>query len=127
MGLAELSVMEQPFHAVMECLGGTPKTEVAARYGVSRQTIHNWLGRYAAEGIKGVEDRSHRPHVCPHRVDASTEALVCELRRSLTVVLDENTVTVYDADTPIKAVPRRSTTDLNRTKAKHQITTNAQP
>ncbi len=30
-----------------------------------------------------------------------------------------------DADTPITAVPRRSTTDLNRTKAKHQITTSA--
>lgn len=81
MGLAELSVMEQRFHAVMECLGGTPKTEVAARYGVSRQTIHNWLARYAAEGIRGLEDRSHRPHLCPHRVDPSTEALVCELRR----------------------------------------------
>ncbi|MEU5949900.1 IS481 family transposase [Micromonospora sp. NPDC047465] len=81
MGLAELSVMEQRFHAVMECLGGMPKTEVAARYGVSRQTIHNWLARYAAEGVKGLEDRSHRPRVCPHRVDAATEALVCELRR----------------------------------------------
>jgi len=44
-GLAELSVMEQRFHAVMECLGGTPKTEVANRYGVSRQTIHNWLAQ----------------------------------------------------------------------------------
>jgi hypothetical protein len=64
--LAELSVMEQRFHAVMECLGGTPKTEVAARYGVSRQTIHNWLARYAAEGVRGLEDRSHRPRVCPH-------------------------------------------------------------
>lgn len=74
MGLAELSVMEQRFHAVMECLGGMPKTEVAARYGVSRQTIHNWLARYAAEGVKGLEDRSHRPHVCPHRVDPLTEA-----------------------------------------------------
>lgn len=81
MGLVELSVMEQRFHAVMECLGGMPKTEVAARYGVSRQTIHNWLARYAAEGVKGLEDRSHRPHVCPHRVDPLTEALVCELRR----------------------------------------------
>ncbi|MBM7494954.1 cyanophycinase-like exopeptidase [Micromonospora luteifusca] len=30
--------------------------------------------------------------------------------------LDEHTVTVYDADTPIKAVPRRSITDLNRTR-----------
>ncbi|MEV4418009.1 IS481 family transposase [Catellatospora sp. NPDC049609] len=74
-------MLEQRFHAVMECLGGTPKTDVAARYGVSRQTVHNWLARYAAEGVEGLEDRSHRPRLCPHRVDAETEALVCELRR----------------------------------------------
>ncbi|MFI7492676.1 hypothetical protein ACIBXA_30295 [Micromonospora echinaurantiaca] len=43
-------------------------------------------------------------------------------RKLVTVALDEHTVTVYDADTPIAAVPRRSTTDLNRTRAKHQIT-----
>jgi transposase len=50
-GLSELSVMEQRFHAVMECLGGVPKTEVADRYGVSRQTIHTWLARYASDGL----------------------------------------------------------------------------
>ncbi len=43
-------------------------------------------------------------------------------RTLVTVALDEHTVTVYDADTPIAAVPRRSTTDMNRVKAKHQIT-----
>ncbi|MEU8006273.1 hypothetical protein AB0B66_34385 [Catellatospora sp. NPDC049111] len=43
-------------------------------------------------------------------------------RKLATVPLDEHTVTVYDAAIPIKAVPRRNTTDLNRTKAKHQIT-----
>ncbi|WP_422736271.1 hypothetical protein ACN263_22150 [Micromonospora sp. WMMD729] len=47
-------------------------------------------------------------------------------RKLVTVALDEHTVTVYDADTPIAAVPRRSTTDLNRTRAKHQITIPAQ-
>ncbi|MEV0158271.1 hypothetical protein AB0H57_31945 [Micromonospora sp. NPDC050686] len=46
-------------------------------------------------------------------------------RKLVTVALDEHTITVYDADSPIKAVPRRSATDLNRTKAKHQITTGA--
>jgi hypothetical protein len=38
------------------------------------------------------------------------------------VALDDHTVTVYDNDTPIKAVPRRSTTNLNRTKAHHETT-----
>ena len=66
----------------MECPGGAAKTEVAARYGVSRQTVHAWLGRYASDGLRGLEDRSHRPHQCPHRIDAEVEALVCELRQA---------------------------------------------
>ena len=44
--LVELSVMEQRYHAVMEVISGTPVTEVARRYGVSRQAVHGWLGRY---------------------------------------------------------------------------------
>ena len=47
--------------------------------------------------------------------------------RPVSVALDEHTITVYDANTPIAAVLRRGTTDLNRTKAKHQITARLQP
>jgi cyanophycinase-like exopeptidase len=62
--------------------------------------------------------------VCPKRLLVRLVVATARARRKLvTVALDEHTVTVYDADTPIKAVPRRSTTNLNRTKAKHQITT----
>ena len=43
--LVELSVMEQRYHAVMEVVSGAPVTEVARRYGVSRQAVHGWLGR----------------------------------------------------------------------------------
>jgi transposase-like protein len=31
---------------VLEVLAGVPVTEVAGRYGVSRQSIHFWLRRY---------------------------------------------------------------------------------
>jgi transposase len=44
--LVESSVMEQRYHAVMEVVSGAPVTEVARRYGVSRQAVHGWLGRY---------------------------------------------------------------------------------
>ena len=47
---------------------------------------------------------------------------VVHARKLVTVALAEHAVTIYDNDTPIKAVPRRSTTNLNRTKAHHQIT-----
>jgi transposase len=79
--LWELSVVEQRYTAVQEVLGGMPVTEVADRYGVSRQSVHGWLRRYRAQGLAGLEDRSHRPRSCPHQASAQVEAQVCELRR----------------------------------------------
>ena len=57
--LWELSVTEQRYRAVLEVMAGVPVTEVAGRYGVSRQSVHTWLGRYRDEGPPGLEDRSH--------------------------------------------------------------------
>ena len=61
--LVELSVMEQRYHAVMEVVSGAPVTEVARRYGVSRQAVHRWLGWYRDEGLAGLTDRSSRPRL----------------------------------------------------------------
>ena len=81
--LVELSVVEQRYHAVMEVVcGGIPVVEVAERYGVSRKTVHAWLGRYRQEGLPGLTDRSHRPHHHPGQLAADIEARVCELRRT---------------------------------------------
>lgn len=38
---------------------GRQKKEVAALAGVSRPTVDLWLGRYAADGLAGLDDRSH--------------------------------------------------------------------
>ncbi len=51
--LWELSVSEQRYRAVLEVGAGFPVTEVAGRYGVSRQSVHTWLLRYRQEGIAG--------------------------------------------------------------------------
>jgi transposase InsO family protein len=59
---------------------GRTVTEVAARYGVSRQSVHTWLARYRAGGIEALADRSHRPTSCPHQTPTDVEARVCELR-----------------------------------------------
>jgi transposase InsO family protein len=80
--LWELSVVEQRYRAVLEVLAGVPVTEVAGRYGVSRQSVHAWLRRYRGEGPAGLADRSHRVRAHPWQVDAELEAAVCELRRS---------------------------------------------
>jgi transposase InsO family protein len=78
--LVELSVMEQRYHAVMEVASGAPVSEVARRYGVSRQAVHGWLGRYEREGLAGLADHSHRPGHQPRQLDAEIEALICRMR-----------------------------------------------
>ena len=74
--------VEHRYRAVMEVLDGSPVSEVAVRYGVSRQSVYSWRDRYAAGGIDGLRDVSRRPRTSPSRLPAETEALVCELRRA---------------------------------------------
>jgi transposase InsO family protein len=78
--LQELRVGEQRYRAVWEVLDGASVTEVARRFGVSRQSVHVWLRRYAA--YQGLDDRSSRPHGCPHQMSPVVEARIVEIRRS---------------------------------------------
>ena len=79
--LRELRVSEMRYRAVLEVLDGAVISTVARRYGVSRQTVHAWLRRYAREGaVLNLEDRSSRPHGCPHQMAAEVEARVLVLR-----------------------------------------------
>jgi transposase InsO family protein len=81
--LVELGLVEQRFQAVLEVLNdGATVTDVARRYGVARQTVHEWLRRYAAKGLGGLADRSSRPRSCPHQMDPVVEARIVEMRRA---------------------------------------------
>ena len=55
--LWELSVTEQRYRAVLEVMAGVPVTEVAERYGVSRQSVHTLLRWYQEEGPSGLADQ----------------------------------------------------------------------
>jgi transposase InsO family protein len=80
--LVELAVVEQRYRAVLEVLvEGATVTDVARRFGVTRQTVHRWLRLYASGGMAGLADRSSRPASCPHQIDARVEARIVELRR----------------------------------------------
>ncbi len=59
---------------------GWPPAHAAAMAGVSRQTVHKWLRRFAEEGLSGLQDRSSRAHRCPHRTASETEEAVLALR-----------------------------------------------
>jgi len=80
--MREMSVAEQRYLAVLAVIAeGHTVKDVAARWGVSRQTVHSWLSRYEAGGLEGLADRSHRPARCPHQMPAVLEAAVLEMRR----------------------------------------------
>lgn len=81
MVLVQLSVVEQRLDAVRAVLAGATATEVAAAVGVSRQSVHTWIGRYLVDGVAGLADRSRRPASCPHQVSAVVEVHVAEMRR----------------------------------------------
>jgi transposase InsO family protein len=75
-------VVEQRYQAVREVLNdGASVTDVARRNGVSRQTVHEWLVKYANRGLVGLMDRPSKPLSCPHQMSPVVEARVIELRR----------------------------------------------
>jgi transposase InsO family protein len=81
LALVEVSVVEQRFRAVLEVRSGVPVTEVASRFGVSRQSVHTWVRRYAEGGLGALADRSRRPESSPAQVPGEVEAAICEIRR----------------------------------------------
>ena len=60
-----------------------PVAELAAELGVSETTIRRWRGRST------VGDRSHRPKRLTTSLSGMEETLVCELRTSLQLPLDD--------------------------------------
>ena len=72
---------EQRYEAVRAVIAdGETVTDVAARFGVSRKTVHQWLARYEEGGLENLADRSHRPRSCPHQMPAPVEVALVEMR-----------------------------------------------
>lgn len=80
--LKEISKVEQRYDAVVAVIrDGFTITEVAVKFGVSRQSVYRWMAHYEMGGLEALADGSHRPHRVPHQMAAELEARVCEWRR----------------------------------------------
>jgi transposase InsO family protein len=80
--LQELSKVEQRYDAVVAVIrDGLSVSEVALKFGVSRQSLYRWMARYEEGGLEGLAERSHRPKRVPHQMAADLEARVLEMRR----------------------------------------------
>jgi transposase InsO family protein len=60
---------------------GFTRKAAAAAFRVSEKTVGKWVLRFRMVGVKGLYDRSSRPHRSPRRVSESITARVVELRR----------------------------------------------
>ncbi len=60
--------------------GQAPKT-VATAFGVCHKTVGNWVKRFKAEGLAGMQDRSSRPHTLRQPTPVATFERIAELRR----------------------------------------------
>lgn len=82
MAWLETSPMEQRARFIAaDRLGLYTRAELCARYGISRKTGYKWLDRYDQEGQPGLQDRSHAPHHCPHRISSELAELFSTARR----------------------------------------------
>ncbi len=54
--------------------------------GVSRPTVYKWLGRYEAEGLQGLLDRSRCPHNSPNRIAYKLETKIVRMRERWAVL-----------------------------------------
>jgi transposase InsO family protein len=76
-------MLEQRYLAVREVLDtGATVSDVAARHGVDRRTLHRWLVRYANGGIDALAEKSSKPDRCPHQLSVVIEARIIAMRTS---------------------------------------------
>lgn len=57
-------------------------TELAYHFRVSRKTAHKWLGRFADEGISGLDERSRAPHRHPKSTPAEVVLAVVRAKQA---------------------------------------------
>jgi len=65
---------------VEEVEEGTPVSQIARNFHVSRTTVYRWRHRYRQEGVQGLRDRSSRPHSVMYRLGPEEVDRLKELR-----------------------------------------------
>ena len=76
-----VTVMDQKVRFISEYLKRFFRfSELCEQFSISRKTGYKWVKRYQADKVRGLEDRSHRPHTCPHKTDEGITTSLVTLR-----------------------------------------------
>jgi len=55
--------------------------DAARVFACSRNTVRLWLRRFDDQGLPGLQERSHAPHTCPHKISPDIENKILTLRK----------------------------------------------
>jgi transposase InsO family protein len=82
MPLKVMDVVELRLQVISEVRAGlvSPR-EAAARHGISKTQVYEWLSRYAADGLEGLVPRSRRPAASPRQLDSAVEDEIARWRK----------------------------------------------
>src|SRR3989454_2695067 len=75
----DLMSLRQEF-VTMALQAGVSMSELCRRFEISRKTGYKWLRRYRAEDLRGLADRSRRPHRIRIHVPPVVEETILTLR-----------------------------------------------
>jgi len=76
-----MDIQEQRVRFVVAAARGTQRfSSLCAEFGISRPTGYLWLRRYRELGVRGIAERSRKPHRSPRRTADSLEQCVVEVR-----------------------------------------------
>ena len=70
---------EEMVRAVVD--GGLSKAAAARKYNTTSKTVAKWVGRFRADGLDGLRDRSSKPLSSPSQIGLATADAVEKLRR----------------------------------------------
>ena len=84
-------------------------TDLCDQFGISRRTGYKWLGRFEAEGRRGLADRSRRPHTSPRATDPAIVERLCAARRQHPTWSARKLIAVLRRHDPAGLWPARST------------------
>ena len=72
---------DQRVEFVLRASRGECLSALCREYEISRPTGYVWLKRFGEHGVKGVQERSRRPHLSPRQTASSLESRIVSLRR----------------------------------------------
>jgi putative transposase len=77
----ECHVMDERMRFVARLLEGDTMSAVCEDFGISRKTGYKIYERYKDVGVRGLTDRSRRPHHHANRLPQAVEALIVRLKK----------------------------------------------